>query len=82
MSETGPVAAVAHVRSKDLTGDPYQEVGFRVKVGQGGPLVDLRRMNNVSSCSLSNDIPARMANWELNLGSCRELRIGPEQKIL
>src|ERR1700751_5553631 len=31
MSETGPIAAVAHVRSKDLSGDPDEEVEFRTK---------------------------------------------------
>jgi fatty-acyl-CoA synthase len=42
MSETGPLAAVSHVRSKDLTGDPDGEVEFRSKAGIAGPLVDLR----------------------------------------
>ena len=42
MSETGPLAAVSHVRSKDLTGDPDGEVEFRAKAGIAGPLVDLR----------------------------------------
>ncbi|MGC1558570.1 MAG: fatty acid--CoA ligase [Bradyrhizobium sp.] len=42
MSETGPLAAVSHVRSKDLTGDPDGEVEFRVGAGMAGPLVDLR----------------------------------------
>jgi fatty-acyl-CoA synthase len=42
MSETGPLAAVSHVRSKDLTGDPDAEVEFRAKAGIAGPLVDLR----------------------------------------
>jgi len=42
MSETGPLAAVSHVRSKDLTGDPDGEVKFRVGAGMAGPLVDLR----------------------------------------
>jgi fatty-acyl-CoA synthase len=42
MSETGPLAAVSHVRSKDLTGDPDDEVEFRAKAGIAGPLVDLR----------------------------------------
>jgi len=41
MSETGPLAAVSHVRSKDLTGDPDGEVEFRAKAGIAGPLVDL-----------------------------------------
>jgi fatty-acyl-CoA synthase len=51
MSETGPLAAVSHVRSKDLTGDPDGEVEFRAKAGIAGPLVDLRivdpDMNNI-----------------------------------
>jgi fatty-acyl-CoA synthase len=42
MSETGPLAAVSHVRSKDLIGDPDGEVEFRAKAGIAGPLVDLR----------------------------------------
>src|SRR5271156_558787 len=42
MAETGPLAAVSHVRSKDLTGDPDGEVEFRAKAGIAGPLVDLR----------------------------------------
>jgi fatty-acyl-CoA synthase len=42
MSETGPLAAVSHVRSKDLTGDPDGEVEFRARAGIAGPLVDLR----------------------------------------
>jgi fatty-acyl-CoA synthase len=42
MSETGPLAAVSHVRSKDLTGDPDGEVEFRARAGMAGPLVDLR----------------------------------------
>src|ERR1700756_5485951 len=33
MSETGPIAAVAHVMSKDLSGDPDQEIEFRTKAG-------------------------------------------------
>jgi fatty-acyl-CoA synthase len=51
MSETGPLAAVSHVRSRDLTGDPDGEVEFRARAGIAGPLVDLRivdpDMNNV-----------------------------------
>jgi fatty-acyl-CoA synthase len=51
MSETGPLAAVSHVRSKDLTGDPDGEVEFRARAGIAAPLVDLRivdpDMNNV-----------------------------------
>ena len=42
MSETGPIAAVAHVRSRDLSGDPDQEVEFRTRAGMVAPLVDLR----------------------------------------
>jgi fatty-acyl-CoA synthase len=42
MSETGPIAAVAHVMSKDLSGDPDQEVEFRTRAGMAAPLVDLR----------------------------------------
>ena len=36
MSETGPLAAVSHVRSKDLTGDPDGEVEFRTGAGSPG----------------------------------------------
>ena len=42
MSETGPLAAVSHVRSKDLSGGLDGEVEFRTKAGMAGPLVDLR----------------------------------------
>src|SRR5215831_17432041 len=42
MSETGPIAAVAHVESKDLSGDPDSEVEVRTKAGRAAPLVDLR----------------------------------------
>jgi acyl-CoA synthetase (AMP-forming)/AMP-acid ligase II len=42
MSETGPIAAVAHVESKDLSGNPDEEVEFRTKAGRAAPLVDLR----------------------------------------
>jgi fatty-acyl-CoA synthase len=52
MSETGPIAAVAHVRSKDLSGDPDQEVEFRTRAGMVAPLVDLRivdpEMNDIA----------------------------------
>ncbi|OKO76000.1 fatty acid--CoA ligase [Bradyrhizobium sp. AS23.2] len=41
MSETGPLAAVSHVRSKDLSGDSDGEVEFRTRAGMAGPLVDL-----------------------------------------
>ena len=51
MSETGPIAAVAHVRSKDLTGDLDEEVEYRTRAGMAAPLVDLRivdpEMNDV-----------------------------------
>ncbi len=42
MSETGPLAAVSHVSSRDLSGDPDGEVEFRTRAGIAGPLVDLR----------------------------------------
>src|SRR5258705_11214597 len=42
MSETRPIAAVSHVRSKDLSGDPHPEVEVRTRAGKAGPLVDLR----------------------------------------
>jgi fatty-acyl-CoA synthase len=42
MSETGPIAAVAHVMSRDLGGDMDQEVEFRTRAGMAAPLVDLR----------------------------------------
>jgi fatty-acyl-CoA synthase len=42
MSETGPIACVAQVRSKDLGGDPEQEIEYRTKAGITAPLVDLR----------------------------------------
>src|SRR6267378_2460739 len=42
MSETGPLAAVSHVRSKDLSGDADGEVEFRARAGIAAPLVDLR----------------------------------------
>ena len=52
MSETGPLAAVSHVRSKDLTGDADGEVDFRTGAGMAGPLVDLRIVD-----SEMNDVP-------------------------
>jgi len=52
MSETGPLAAVSHVRSKDLTGDADGEVDFRTRAGMAGPLVDLRIVD-----SEMNDVP-------------------------
>jgi fatty-acyl-CoA synthase len=42
MSETGPIAAVAHLESRDLSGDPDDEVEVRTKAGRAAPLVDLR----------------------------------------
>jgi fatty-acyl-CoA synthase len=42
MSETGPIASIAQVRSSDLSGDPDQEVDIRTKAGITAPLVDLR----------------------------------------
>jgi fatty-acyl-CoA synthase len=42
MSETGPVACIAQVRSKDLGRDPDQEIDVRVSAGITAPLVDLR----------------------------------------
>jgi fatty-acyl-CoA synthase len=52
MSETGPIAAVAHVMSRDLSGDPDQEVEFRTKAGMAAPLVDLRIVDEEM-----NDVP-------------------------
>jgi acyl-CoA synthetase (AMP-forming)/AMP-acid ligase II len=52
MSETGPIAAVAHVRSRDLSGDPDQEVEFRTKAGMAALLVDLRIVDESM-----NDVP-------------------------
>ena len=42
MSETGPIACVAHVRSADLGGDLEREVEIRTRAGMSAPLVDLR----------------------------------------
>jgi fatty-acyl-CoA synthase len=42
MSETGPIACIAHVRSADLGGDPEREVEIRTGAGMSAPLVDLR----------------------------------------
>jgi fatty-acyl-CoA synthase len=42
MSETGPIACVAHVRSADLGGDPEREIEIRTRAGMSAPLVDLR----------------------------------------
>jgi fatty-acyl-CoA synthase len=42
MSETGPITSVAHVRTKDLGGDPEAEVEIRTRAGLSAPLVDLR----------------------------------------
>jgi fatty-acyl-CoA synthase len=52
MSETGPLAAVCHVRSRDLSGDPDGEVDFRTSAGMAGPLVDLRIVD-----ADMNDVP-------------------------
>ena len=52
MSETGPIAAVAHVRSKDLSGDPDAEVELRTRAGMAAPLVDLRIVD-----AEMNDVP-------------------------
>jgi fatty-acyl-CoA synthase len=42
MSETGPVIAIAQVRTADLDGDPDQQVDVRTSAGLTAPLVDLR----------------------------------------
>jgi len=42
MSETGPVASIALVRSTDLGGDPEREVEIRTSSGMAAPLVNLR----------------------------------------
>jgi fatty-acyl-CoA synthase len=42
MSETGPIACVAHVKTKDLGGDPERELEIRTGAGMPAPLVDLR----------------------------------------
>jgi fatty-acyl-CoA synthase len=42
MSETGPVACIAQVRSKDLGKDLDQEINARVSAGITAPLMDLR----------------------------------------
>ena len=42
MSETGPVIAIAQVRTADLDGDPDQQVDIRTSAGLTAPLVDLR----------------------------------------
>ncbi len=42
MSETGPVIAIAQVRTADLEGDPEQQVDVRTSAGLTAPLVDLR----------------------------------------
>ena len=42
MSETGPVASIALVRSTDLGGDPEREVEIRTSAGMAAPLVNLR----------------------------------------
>lgn len=67
MSETGPLAAVSHVRSKHLTGDPDGEVEFRARAGIAGPLVDLRivdaDMNNVPHDGKSTGEIVMRAPW-------------------
>jgi fatty-acyl-CoA synthase len=52
MSETGPIAAVAHVKSRDLSGNPDQEIEFRTRAGMAAPLVDLRIVDEDM-----NDVP-------------------------
>jgi fatty-acyl-CoA synthase len=42
MSETGPIACIAQVRSEDLGGNPDQQVDIRARAGITAPLVDLR----------------------------------------
>ncbi len=42
MSETGPLLSLGQVRTRDLSGDPDQEVEIRTRAGLAGPLVDLR----------------------------------------
>ncbi len=42
MSETGPVIAIAQVRTADLDGDPDQQIDVRTSAGLTAPLVDLR----------------------------------------
>ena len=42
MSETGPVLAVAHLKSHHLTGSPDAQVEIRTRAGLALPLVDLR----------------------------------------
>jgi fatty-acyl-CoA synthase len=42
MSETGPVIAIAQVRTADLGGDPDQQVDVRTSAGLTAPLVDMR----------------------------------------
>jgi fatty-acyl-CoA synthase len=49
MSETGPITSVAHVRTKDLGGDPEAELEIRTRAG----LVDLRIVDFDM-----NDVPA------------------------
>ena len=53
MSETGPIASVAHVRTKDLGGDPEAELEIRTRAGLSAPLVDLRVVDFDM-----NDVPA------------------------
>jgi fatty-acyl-CoA synthase len=42
MSETGPLLTVAHLESRDLTGDPEGEVEIRTRAGRTCPLVELQ----------------------------------------
>ena len=42
MSETGPVIAIAQLRTSDLDGDPDQQADIRTSAGLTAPLVDLR----------------------------------------
>jgi hypothetical protein len=40
MSETGPIASIALVRSTDLGGDSEREVEIRTSAGMAAPLVE------------------------------------------
>jgi fatty-acyl-CoA synthase len=42
MSETGPLLTVAHLESRDLTGDPEGEVEIRTRAGRTCPLVEIQ----------------------------------------
>jgi fatty-acyl-CoA synthase len=67
MSETGPIAAVAHVESKDLSGNLDEQVEFRTKAGRAAPLVDLRivdpDMNDVPHDGQSSGEIVMRAPW-------------------